>query len=750
MFMAKQTRGRRRTSRGRAKDPAPTHQLPGGFWRQVMALLMIVISVVLIMTWFGNGGNLLNDFHSGSLYVVGYATYAIPVILVYLAVKIFLTEDNRLPTVIWVTSFLMILWLAGIFDLPSYGTKNLTGGVIGDALNHLVTQLLDPSVAAFIYIVLIFITGIFILQLSPLTVFKDFANLFRTGRKAEDSENARVARKAEREVAPLDAPIRIKANGVEMSAAELKTPKLEVKKASTEKPAEPEPERALTAASDPDWKMPSVEFLSKKHIPPDGGNIQQNAVIIKSTFVDFGIDVEVEGANIGPSVTQYTIRPPAGVILSKIAARDKELALNLATESVRIEAPIPGTRLVGVEIPNVRKESVSLRSLLESDRWKKEQAALCFAVGKDISGNTIIANLAKMPHLLIAGTTGSGKSVMTNILISSLLYRNAPSDMKLIIVDPKQVEMAQYNDIPHLLTPIITATDKALSAMKWAVNEMERRYACLAEERVKKIEDYNEKMKARAEEAKKNGDESEDAPQNNKMPYIVIIIDEMADLMMQAGKDLEQLIVRIAQKGRASGIHLVLATQRPEVKVVTGLIKANIPGRIAFKVLNGIDSRMMLESGGAEKLLGNGDMLMLTTEMMGKPRRIQGAFASDDEINKLTNFLREQRQPEYNNEVISQAVQIKGMGPSDGGSFGELGRKYDPSDPVVRKAIEITLSKGKFSTAMLQTYLGKGHGFVSGLAIWLEEIGVIGPANGNKPRDVMIKSLEEFDQLANS
>ena len=713
-----------------------------------MALLMIVISVVLIMTWFGSGGNLLNDFHSGSLYVVGYATYAIPVILVYLAVKIFLTEDNRLPTVIWVTSFLMILWLAGIFDLPSYGTKNLTGGVIGDALNHLVTQLLDPSVAAFIYIVLIFITGIFILQLSPLTVFKDFANLFRTGRKAEDSENARVARKAEREVAPLDAPIRIKANGIEMSAAELKTPKLEVKKASAEKPAEPEPERALTAASDPDWKMPSVEFLSKKHIPPDGGNIQQNAVIIKSTFVDFGIDVEVEGANIGPSVTQYTIRPPAGVILSKIAARDKELALNLATESVRIEAPIPGTRLVGVEIPNVRKESVSLRSLLESDRWNKEQAALCFAVGKDISGNTIIANLAKMPHLLIAGTTGSGKSVMTNTLISSLLYRNAPSDMKLIIVDPKQVEMVQYNDIPHLLTPIINSTEKSLSAMKWAVNEMERRYTLMAEEKVKKIEDYNEKLQRKTATVA-DQDNNEQQHDGGRMPYIVIVIDEMADLMMQAGKDLEQLIVRIAQKGRASGIHLVLATQRPEVKVITGLIKANVPGRIAFAVNNNTDSRIMLDMGGAEKLLGKGDMLMLTTEMMGKPRRIQGAYASDSDVEKLTNFLREQRAPEYNNEVISQAVQIKGIGPTDGGGFGDLGRKYDPNDPVVRKAVEITLAKGKFSTAMLQTYLGKGHGFVSGLAIWLEEIGVIGPANGNKPREVMIKSLEEFDQLAN-
>ena len=226
------------------------------------------------------------------------------------------------------------------------------------------------------------------------------------------------------------------------------------------------------------------------------------------------------------------------------------------------------------------------------------------------------------------------------------------------------------------------------------------------------------------------------------------MIDEMADLMMQAGKDLEQLIVRIAQKGRASGIHLVLATQRPEVKVITGLIKANVPGRIAFAVNNNTDSRIMLDMGGAEKLLGKGDMLMLTTEMMGKPRRIQGAYASDSDVEKLTNFLREQRAPEYNNEVISQAVQIKGIGPTDGGGFGDLGRKYDPHDPVVRKAIEITLTKGKFSTAMLQTYLGKGHGFVSGLAIWLEEIGVIGPANGNKPRDVMIKSLEEFDQLA--
>ncbi|MBO7664494.1 DUF87 domain-containing protein [Candidatus Saccharibacteria bacterium] len=475
----------------------------------------------------------------------------------------------------------------------------------------------------------------------------------------------------------------------------------------------------------------------KRSSPADAGNIQQNAFIIKSTLAEFGIDVEMEGANVGPRVTQYTMKPPAGVNLSKILARDKELALNLAVDKIRIEAPIPGTRSVGVEIPNARSADVRLRGVLESSEWKKSSDPLAFAVGKDISGHSVIANLAKMPHLLIAGTTGSGKSVMTNTLISSLLYRNAPSDMKLIIVDPKQVEMAQYQDIPHLLTPIITQTDKALSAMKWAVGEMERRYSLMAAEKVKNIADYNAKIAKNTKEQEEN--------KASKMPYIVIIIDEMADLMMMAGKDLEMLIVRVAQKGRAAGIHLVLATQRPEVKVITGLIKANIPGRIAFAVGSQMDSRIMLDQGGAEKLLGKGDMLLLTTEMMGKPRRIQGAWASDEDIAKVTDFLRAQRPPEYNDEVISQQVAIKGM---PGGGSSDLGRRYDPNDPTVRKAVEITLKQGKFSTASLQTWLGKGHGFVAGLAIWLEEIGAIGPQNGNKPREVLISSMEEFDQLA--
>ena len=730
--MAKK-RGRKKKN---TKETKLEHELPGGFWRQVMAVLMIALALFCVVTWFGHGGSALNRVHQWLIFAIGIATYIIPMLLIYLAVKIFRSENNRLPFVVWLASILMIVWFAGIGGIWN------NGGKVGEWLNNLSTQVLDNSVVIFIYIILIFLTTIFILQVSPLTVFKETKNLVKAPKKKDHAPNEEINVEGKKL-----GDIEIKVN----SGVTVAEPSAKPAPAAKAAPA-PVEEKALVELSDPNWKMPTVDLLEKKQSPADAGNIQQNAYIIKSTLAEFGIEVEMEGANVGPRVTQYTMRPPAGVNLSKILARDKELALNLAVDKIRIEAPIPGTRSVGVEIPNTRSADVRLRGVLESPEWKKDNNPLTFAVGKDISGKAVVANLAKMPHLLIAGTTGSGKSVMTNTLITSLLYRNSPSDMKLIIVDPKQVEMAQYNDIPHLLTPVITATDKALSAMKWAVNEMERRYTLMAEEKVKNISDYNEKMaKLQEKAAEKEGEEEGEKPQDGgKMPYIVIVVDEMADLMMMAGKDLEMLIVRVAQKGRAAGIHLVLATQRPEVKVITGLIKANIPGRIAFAVGSQIDSRIMLDQGGAEKLLGKGDMLLLTTEMMGKPRRIQGAWASDEDVSKVTDFLRAQRAPEYNKEVTAQAVQIKGMGPSDGGAFGDLGRRYDPNDPIVRRAVEISLAKGKFSTAMLQTYLGKGHGFVSGLAIWFEEIGVIGPANGNKPRDLLISSLEEFDQLANS
>ena len=727
----------RRTSskkaRKSAKKEAPVeYELPGGFWRQTIAVLMIAASVFFVVTWFGHGGSALNAVHATIIKGLGVATYFIPALLVYLAVKIFRAEGNRVAIPVYLASILMLFWVSGI------GAIWQSGGIVGDWLNNLMLKALDQGFVIFIYIVLVFITSAFLLQLSPITFFKGTKNLVHT-RKSSQSDTTTENKKLGQLEIKVNSPVAAeKPQPKKQKGLFIHKPKDEPQEEPTKKPTleKPAEEKALVAINDPDWKMPTTDLLERKQSPADAGNIQQNAYVIKSTLAEFGIEVEMEGANVGPRVTQYTMKPPAGVNLSKILARDKELALNLAVDKIRIEAPIPGTRSVGVEIPNARSADVRLRGVLESNEWKKTTDPLAFAVGKDISGHAVVANLAKMPHLLIAGTTGSGKSVMTNTLITSLLYRNAPSDMKLIIVDPKQVEMAQYQDIPHLLTPIITQTDKALSAMKWAVGEMERRYTLMAEEKVKNIADYNTKM-AKSTDPEKGG----------KMPYIVIVIDEMADLMMMAGKDLEMLIVRIAQKGRASGIHLVLATQRPEVKVITGLIKANIPGRIAFAVGSQMDSRIMLDQGGAEKLLGKGDMLLLTTEMMGKPRRLQGAFASDEDIAKVTDFLRNQRPPEYNDEVVAQQVSIKGMTSEIGGMEG-LGRRYDPNDPIVRKAVEISLSKGKFSTAMLQTYLGKGHGFVSGLAIWFEEIGVIGPQNGNKPRDLLITSMDEFDALA--
>ncbi len=769
-----------RGKKGTAKR-IPEHELPGGFWRQIIAILMLFLAVILIFTWLGDGGELLNTTDGFLTQAIGRAKYLLPALLAWLAVKIFRSDNNRLPPVVWIASILMVFWGAGAFGLSTVGQANPNGGVVGEWLNGFMTQILDSSVAIIIYVILIFMTAAFILQVSPVAVFQWIVGLFRTTEKTDE--------KTEKVTKKIDKPTKkTLVKGTEAGDEDLESLKVNSSEAEEEpklkpKPtlsmfgkfgkkkkekieetaaekiekaekAAPDPDRALVAMRDLDWKMPPIDLLEKKQSPADAGDVRQNAAMIKSTLAEFGIDVEMGDANKGPRVTQYTMRPPSGVNLSKILARDKELALNLAVDKIRIEAPIPGTRLVGVELPNVKSADVRLRGVIESQEWKKAEDPLTFAVGKDISGHAVVANLAKMPHLLIAGTTGSGKSVMTNTLISSLLYRNAPSDLKLIIVDPKQVEMAQYEDIPHLLTPIITSVEKALSALKWAVNEMEKRYTIMAEEKVKNIVDYNTKMAqkaaAEAEKRKKEGEEVEETEhKSERMPYIVVLIDEMADLMMMAGKDLEMPIVRIAQKGRAAGIHLVLATQRPEVKVITGLIKANIPGRIAFAVGSQIDSRVMLDMTGAEKLLGKGDMLMLTTEMMGKPRRIQGAWASDEDVARLTDFLRKQRGPEYNADVVAQPVQIKGMGPADGGAIGDLGRRYDPNDPVVRKAIEITLKQGKFSTASLQTWLGKGHGFVSGLAIWLEEIGVIGPANGHKPRDVMIHSMEEFDQLAN-
>ncbi|MCL1839570.1 DNA translocase FtsK 4TM domain-containing protein [Candidatus Saccharibacteria bacterium] len=719
--------------RGKKNKEAPkTHEVPGGFWRQIVALLMIAIAILLVLTWFGGGGSILNDIRDGGIYLIGYASYLLPVLLAYLAVLIFKSDDNKVPGIIWFTSLLAIILFSGIFGVPTIGEPNPTGGIVGEFLNGFISKFAEPGVAVFIYVVLILITVLFMLAKTPLALFKSIARLFRTNKAKEDADNAKVMRKTT-EIPEGEIDLKIKP-GVEVMDGSSKKGQKSTAPAKTD-----DKKTALVAISDPNWKTPPIDLLEKKQSPADAGNIQQNALIIKNTLSEFGIDVEMEGANIGPRVTQYTMKPPSGVKLTKITTLDRDLSLNLAKDKIRIEAPIPNSRSVGVEIPNTKSAEVGLRGIIESSDWADSSAPLTFGVGKDISGQSVIGSLVKMPHLLIAGTTGSGKSVMMNSLLISLLYRNSPSDLKLVIIDPKQVEMVQYEDIPHLLAPVITSVEKAVSALKWSVNEMERRYSLMSEERVKNIADYNAKMAKNGGKVTVN--DADGNPQTHdagKMPYIVVVVDEMADLMMMAGKDLEALIVRIAAKGRASGIHLVLATQRPEVKVITGLIKANIPGRIAFAVNNNIDSRVMLDMGGAEKLLGMGDMLFLTTEMMGKPKRVQGSFVSDDEIGRVTDFLRQQSPPDYNDDVVSQHVQIKGM------PGIELNTELSGNGDLARQATEVGLQARKMSTSLLQRRLKIGYGKAASIIDELEEMGVVAPPNGNRPRDMLISSMDEY------
>lgn len=734
---------KKRKSKKRSTSKAPQHSLPAGFWPQVGAVFLVVLSLLLIVAWFGAGGPVLEWINMAALQSVGYATYALPVLLVYVAVEIFRAEDNRLPLVMRFATVLEIVWLAGIFGLLKTETRPNTGGFVGDLANTAMLSMVDVAVAAFIYILLIIITALFITRVSPFTLISQMWEWMKRD-ASEDDRNVAVMKQAAK-MSKDDEPKQKRVSDIKLNAGvptvdpvpEKKTSSLSTLRNSTKQDKVAEEQAALVMAHDPNWEMPSFDLLEKKESGADAGDIQQNAQIIHDTLAEFNIEVEMEDANIGPKVTQYTLRPPSGVKLTRITALETNIALNLAAQSLRIEAPIPGQRAVGIEVPNRKAADVRLFGVLNSKQWKSAREPLGFAMGKDISGQAVVGELNKMPHLLIAGQTGSGKSVMINTLLTSLLYRNSPSDMKLILVDPKQVEMAPYEDIPHLLTPVITEPEKTISALKWAVNEMERRYHLLKEEGVRDIASYNRRVKSKATKIA-IADEDGNVQQHDEgaMPYIVVVIDELADLMMVAARDVEALIVRLAQKARAVGIHLVLATQRPSVDVITGLIKANIPARIGFTVASQVDSRTILDQAGAEKLLGQGDMLLMTPSM-SKPKRIQGAWVTDDEVTRVTDHLRSQSEPQYNDEIVSQPVQLNGKGgvvmDFDGGG-----------DDMYNDALRVVVEGGKASTSLLQRRLRIGYARAARIIEELEEQGVIGPADGSRPREVLISSLDDI------
>ena len=687
-----------------------------GFWRGIGAVALIILGIVLGFGAFINAP-IPKDVWNGAWSLFGVGAVIVPFALVYLGALKFLSEDGQIPLAKMAGTIGLVVffaaWMQTLFmsqDASGAWTGG-HGGEVGKAAGSALGSALGKFLASLIFFVLAIAAAFFTFKIDP-KVLLHIKRLFVREKGEGDGEEDLAALKGKmntnfelHEGVPVDhnpAPARVA--GMRSAA---------------QKMAPEQDHAALTAASDPDWQFPSLDLLSNKQDKANAGNIQGNAEIIKETFANFNYEVGIEGANVGPRITQYTIKPPAGVKLTKLTSLDSNLALDLAAHSIRIEAPIPGTRSIGVEVPNITPATVTIRGIFESNDWSKAHGPLSFVVGKDIAGSPVVADLEEMPHLLIAGQTKSGKSVMINTMLTSLLYRNTPSDIKLILVDPKHVEMAPYEDIPHLLAPVISDPEKCISALKWAVAEMERRLKAFAEVKQRDIQGYNHLKKEEG------------------MPYIIIVIDELADLMMVASRDVEALIARIAQKARAAGIHLVIATQRPDANIVTGIIKANVPAQIAFAVKDQVNSRIIIDQNGAEKLLGKGDMLYKTTDIP-RPIRVQGALITSDETNKVTDFLRSQRPPTYNEEVVSQPVQLSGRGSILAGTDGGSG-----DDPQWKEAVEVVVASGKASTSLLQRKLRIGYGRASRLIDMMEEQGIIGPADGAKGRQVLVNSIDE-------
>ena len=481
---------------------------------------------------------------------------------------------------------------------------------------------------------------------------------------------------------------------------------------------------------DEHYEYPPVELLSKakaKTLKGGAKLLTDTATKLQKTLYSFGVSAKVENVSVGPAITRYELRPAEGVRVSKIANLADDIALNLAAETIRIEAPIPGKQAVGIEVPNKEKETVHLREVLESEEFQNNKSKLTIALGKDVAGNTQLADIAKMPHVLIAGSTGSGKSVCINTIITSIIYNAKPSEVKLVMVDPKVVELSVYNGIPHLLIPVVTDPKKAAGALAWAVQEMDDRYNKFATKGVRDLKGYNKLIE------KEEG--------IGKLPQIVIIVDELADLMMVAAKDVEEAICRLAQKARAAGMHLVIATQRPSVDVITGLIKANIPSRIAFAVSSQVDSRTILDTVGAEKLLGKGDMLFFPSGAP-KPSRVQGAFVSDDEVEKIVDFVKSNGTATYSEDILES---IENSNKTDK-ELAQEQAQDDETDPFLMDAIQTVVETGQASTSFIQRRFKVGYARAGRIIDQMEERGVISGYQGSKPREVLM-TLDKLNEL---
>lgn len=709
----------------------------------IIIIILLVVAMLSVLSFFDLAGPFGVQGKAVLSRLFGWGAYVFPVVLSIISLLLLKEIQYQLNrwqiagVILFFGALLGILHhAAGFTDMPSAAAAGQGGGYLGFALQYPFSRFVGYW-GAWVFLAGIGAIGI-LLSLSGF--------LFGRGEEDEGEEEASHGQEPEPELettapglglfARLRERMRVwkyrREYGAGVVPQEEPAPQAEE---GAEEPADApgEPgqqeifpdEEAESEAQAVVTKRPRrrviipIDLLESSTEKPSPADVDATREKIQKTLATFGIMVEMDDVNVGPTVTQYTLRPPIGVKLSRLTGLANELSLALAAHPLRMEAPIPGKSLVGIEIPNLAAAKVKLKDIMMSEAFKKRTSNLTISLGKDVSGKCHVADLGRMPHLLIAGSTGSGKSVAINTIIISLLYQNSPDDLKLVLVDPKKVELSTYNDIPYLLTPVITEVKKTVNALKWVVGEMERRYVLLSNRGKRNIDAYNA------------------ANKGETIPHIVFIIDELADLMAVAANEVEGAIVRLAQMARAVGIHLVLATQRPSVNVITGLIKANIPSRVAFAVPSQIDSRTILDTSGAEKLLGRGDMLFTASDA-NKPRRLQGAFLEDSEIERVVTFLKEEEgEAEYHDEIVEKQRGVTMLGGSrdeGGGSNGD--DLYDEAYTQVVRA-------GKASASLLQRRLRIGYARAARLLDLLEEEGVIGPADGARPREILIGSEDQ-------
>lgn len=692
----------------------------------VVAVLFFVLALFFIFSSVGLAGSAGSFVHRNILLL--FFGYGFPIMLALLVVLGMMHIKQVLPRIgkkHWLSALLLLVGSLGLLELL-FGDRS--GGLIG-MIAIPIERWFDIYVSLVLFVACITVS-ILVLFETKLALPEWLKNIFA---KNETTDEETLTPEEEKNIEPVQVAV------AEAPAEEEQNPGaaqavLSALGMGKKKPSEEDIEIREDSRIASTYVPPPLSLLTRQKGKPEVGDIKANANVIKRTLQNFGIDVEMDEVSIGPTVSRYALKPAQGVKLARIVGLQNELALALAAHPVRIEAPIPGTSLVGIEVPNQTKAMVGLADLLSDEKFTDSTKPLTVALGRSVSGEAKFGNLAKMPHLLIAGATGSGKSVTVHNIITSLLYRNGPQDMRFIMVDPKRVELTLYNSIPHLLTPVIKDPKKCILALKWAIKEMERRYNVLETETVRDIQSYHQTIvKPAYDAAEKRKDDSEEPSLPERMPYIVVIIDELADIMQSYPRELEAAIVRLAQMSRAVGIHLILSTQRPSVNVITGLIKANVPARLALQVSSQIDSRTILDSSGAEKLLGAGDMLFSSGDM-AKPERMQCAFISEDEVKKVTKHLARYKDNEIPDEISLDANSV-----SDNNVIfsSNMNDDDEADDDLYEEAKQTIIEAGKASTSYLQRKLRVGYARAARLMDMLEERGVIGAADGSKPRDVI-------------